>query len=206
MARLVTLNRLLVGHLHHPRESYWTLRKIGQELGRLRLPANDGFRRQVLADYRSFLFGSVRPVRGENRDRATAAVEWILRGQDATPDDGVSLGYFPCGEHSVGGWRPSYPETTGYIITSLLRYADATGRAEVRERALAMARWEVAVQMPSGAVQGGELTTPDRQSPAIFNTGMVLDGWVSTLQTCPDESILAAARRAADFLVADMTF
>src|SRR5580658_7240815 len=45
-----------------------------------------------------------------------ALLDWLLRAQKATPDDGVSESFhFPTQQ-----WRPSYPETTGYIICSLL--------------------------------------------------------------------------------------
>jgi hypothetical protein len=67
-----------------------------------------------------------------------------------------------------------------------------------------MARWECAVQMGNGAVQGGPVCAPERQTAAAFNTGMVLDGWCSLLALSPDTEIDASARRAADWLVADL--
>jgi uncharacterized protein YyaL (SSP411 family) len=115
----------------------------------------------------------------------------------------VSLGYFPCGADS-DGWRPSYPETTGYIITSLLAFADRYGDESSRIAALRMAQWEIAVQMGSGAVQGGPVCPPQLQTAAAFNTGMVLDGWCSAYIATRDAAILNAARRAADFLVGDL--
>jgi len=144
------------------------------------------------------------PIAGEGREHARLAVEWLLRAQSATPDDGVALGYFPCESEQGDGWRPSYPETTGYIITSLLTYARQAGDETVASAALRMARWEIDVQMPSGAVQGGPVCPPEQQTAAAFNTGMVLDGWCSAYQYAPDPHVFAAARRAADFLVNDV--
>ena len=131
---------------------------------------------------------------GETWERAVAAYDWLARAQDAMTDGGVAYGYFPC--DVAGGWKRSYPETTGYIITSLLEFARRTGRSEARERALRMARWEAAVQMPSGAVQGGIIAPPDKQTPAAFNTGMVLDGWTSALalERDPDDPLGGAPR------------
>jgi ribonuclease Z len=40
--------------------------------------------------------------------RAEAAAAWLLRGQAATRDDGVSLGYFPCHPDTTTGWLESY--------------------------------------------------------------------------------------------------
>ena len=48
------------------------------------------------------------------------------------------------------------------------------------------------MQLPSGAVQGGKLTSADRQEPVAFNSGMVLDGFVSLLECRPDAAIAEA--------------
>ena len=142
------------------------------------------------------------PGRISDRERLEAAVAWILCAQKASHDDGVSLGYFPLA--TDGGWRPSYPETTGYLITSLLRYAARYNQAEVRRAADAMARWEIDIQMASGAVQGGPVVPAEKQTPAAFNTGMVLDGWCSAYETTQDPIFLEAGVRAAQFLANDL--
>jgi hypothetical protein len=185
------------------RRSYWNGRLLATELARLFQPQNRAFRRHVGRDYRRYLTRPAPAASAGIDQHARAAVQWLLEAQKATPDDGVPLGYFPCGTQA-DGWLPSYPETTGYIITSLLAYAERFGDDRARDAALRMARWEVAVQMPSGAVQGGFVTAPDRQSAAAFNTGMVLDGWCSVLRLDGQREIFAAARRAADFLVDDL--
>lgn len=145
---------------------------------------------------------AVQPIAGDNALSADLAVRWLLRAQDATADDGVSYGYFPVA--GAAGWQASYPETTGYIMTSLLGYARQAGRPELVERVTRMGHWEVAIQMPSGAVQGGKVTSPERQSPAAFNTGMVLDGFVSLLEHGQDATVAEAAAGAVAFLLADL--
>src|SRR5207253_10077641 len=100
--------------------------------------------------------------------------------------------------------RPSYPETTGYIITSLLAFSDQTNDAVVRDAALRMAYWEIMIQMPSGAVQGGPVCPAPQQTAAVFNTGMVLDGWCSAYQATGNALFLEAGRRAAVFLDGDL--
>lgn len=186
-----------------PREKYWNAASTWGELLRLYADGNAGFRRHVQRDFVRFLLDRARPVSGGNDARARAAANWILRAQRATSDDGVALGYFPCSADGVR-WRPSYPETTGYIITSMLAFARRHEDAEVRAAALRMARWEASIQMPSGAVQGGPVVKRDRQTPAAFNTGMVLDGWCSAYEVTRESPLLDAARRAADFLVDDL--
>jgi hypothetical protein len=160
------------------------------------------FIRLLVRDSLRFMLGNVQPIGGETLERAKAAADWLLRAQAATPDDGVSYGYFPYG--SGNGWRTSYPETTGYIISTLLEYGKVTGDKKCAEAALRMAHWEVRVQMKSGAVQANALCAPEDQVAAAFNTGMVLDGWSAAFRFSHDERFLQAGRRAGDFLVGDV--
>ena len=129
------------------------------------------------------------------------AVEWMKRAQDATPDKGVSRGYSVAWSHYFGGkgWQPSYPETTGYIIPTMFDCADYLGDADLRRRALAMADWEIGVQMANGAVMGG--TVNPKPSPAVFNTGQVMLGWLRAYEETKQQTYLNACKRAADFLV-----
>ena len=185
------------------KEHYWTLLETTRGLKGLWRPGNRNFRRLVLRDWRQFVMGSGAGSDDDALARADAAASWLAKAQDATDDGGVSFGYFPT--EAEQGWLSSYPETTGYIIASLLDYAAVRNAPEFVERATRMSHWEVDVQLPSGAVQGGRLEADKAPTPAAFNTGMVLHGWARLLEQVEDERVLAAARRAADFLVDDMT-
>lgn len=121
------------------------------------------------------------------------AARWILRAQAATPDDGVSGGY-----SLEDGWIPSYSETTGYIIPTLLAYATYSGAAEYRERALAMAEWELTVQCPDGGFPGHFVDQV--HPPVVFNTGQVLFGLLAACQATDDARFLTAAQRAGGWL------
>ena len=94
---------------------------------------------------------------------------------------------------------PSYPETTGYIISTVFDYARESGREELFNRAVRMADWECDVQMTSGAVQGGTVNEPP--TPAVFNTGQVIFGWIRAFQETGTERYLASAVKAGEFLV-----
>ena len=185
------------------RAKYWRFSALVAEIRALFQPGREAFRGEVVRNHLRYSFLKVQPVRGETALRARAGVDWILRGQAATADDGVSLGYFPCNV-ADSGWKPSYPETTGYIITTLLAFSKTYGDPAVAQAAMRMARWEAAVQMRSGAVQGGPICAPDQQTAAAFNTGMVLDGLCSAYLDSKDVGLLEAARGAADFLINDL--
>ena len=183
------------------KQKYWDASHSLQKWKTILLGNDHIFRGVVLKDrFRSPK--AVTPVSGETAERAAAAVRWLVAAQNVTSDGGVSYGYFPVSPAS--GWESSYPETTGYIMTSLIAFARLTGQPDLVNRAYRMAQWEADIQMSSGAVQGGKVTTPEKQSPAAFNTGMVLDGFLSVLQERNDSEIFRAAERAGEFLVNDL--
>ena len=121
-------------------------------------------------------------------------LQWLMRAQDATSDDGVSYGY-----HLHEGWVVSYPETTGYILQTFLWYHDLFGGQNVFDRARRMARWEADVQMADGATPGRYGTA--RPVPVAFNTGQVLLGWAEYLRREREVRVEAAAVRAGRWLL-----
>ena len=130
-----------------------------------------------------------------------AAVSWLCRAQDVSGDGGVARSYSLVYNPYFGrkGWVPSYPETTGYIIPTFFDYARLSGRRDIADRAVRMADWECAVQMETGAVQGG--TVDQKPTPAIFNTGQVIFGWLRAFEETGIERYLRSAVRAGRYLL-----
>lgn len=141
---------------------------------------------------RDYFFGNREPVK-DSAVHLDAAMSWLCRAQDAGPDRGVARMF-----HVRDGWGASYPETTGYVIPTFLTYAKHFDRDEHAGRALEMAEWECAVQMPSGAVQGGVVT--DAPTPAIFNTGQVLFGWSAAHKAAGSPMYRKSALAAGNYL------
>lgn len=100
------------------------------------------------------------------------AVAWLCRAQDysASHDGGVARHF-----SLVTGWGASYPETTGYIVPTMLAYANWKGDETVRQRAKRMLDWLVSIQFPEGGFQGG-LIGDNPIVPVAFNTGQILLG------------------------------
>ncbi len=141
------------------------------------------------------------PAETAHDNHLNEAMSWLIRAQDATKSGGVSWGY------SLGwnphfkkkGWQPAYPEVTGYIIPTFFDYYNFTNHLDYFRRAIRMADWEIDVQMRNGAVQGGTINEPP--SPAVFNTGQVIQGWMRAFQETKDERYIDVSIRAADFLL-----
>ncbi|HET6232073.1 MAG TPA: hypothetical protein VFE05_18510 [Longimicrobiaceae bacterium] len=142
------------------------------------------------------------PAETSHVPHAEGAIDWLCAAQDACGGGGIARGYSLTYSpyFRSRGWQPAYPETTGYIIPTLLSAARFFGRPELAERALLAARWEVRVQLADGAVRGGVMGEPE--SPAIFNTGQVMLGWLASWEERGDDAFAAALARAGRFLAA----
>ncbi len=186
------------------KQRYWSSYNIFKRLACLLKSPNRDFAKHIARDFWNYAIRGNHPINGQTRERAQAALKWLYLAQDVTPDDGAAYGYFPCTSQTTQGWLPSYPETTGYIIQTLLDYANQYEEEEPRQRAMRMALWETEIQMPSGAVQGGPVCPPENQVAAVFNTGMVLQGYTAALKHQHDRRIFTAAQHAADFLLSDL--
>jgi hypothetical protein len=131
-------------------------------------------------------------------DRAVrAAIDWLLRAQDrSVSQDGGVARHFSL----LTGWSSSYPETTGYIVPTLLTYAELMGDDGARLRARRMLDWLVSIQLPSGAYQGG-LVDAQPVKPVTFNTGQILLGLAAGAREWGDP-YTTSMQRAGDWLIA----
>jgi len=123
-------------------------------------------------------------------------IGWLCRAQDnSTSRDGGVARHFSL----ITGWSTSYPETTGYIVPTLLTYAKLRQDEAIRRRAKRMLDWLVAIQLPDGSFQGGRIDAKP-VVPVTFNTGQILLGLASGVQEFGEE-YREPMRRAADWLV-----
>ena len=92
-------------------------------------------------------FVNAKDQKPNTNDHVTAlyiAVEWLLRSQYYMIDYGF-------GSYRLGKkWTTSYPETTGYIIETLIKYSHLKKENEIRNCCLRAADWLLSIQKPSG--------------------------------------------------------
>jgi hypothetical protein len=97
------------------------------------------------------------------------------------------------------GWSSSYPETTGYIVATLLDGRFDPDVEDSKRRATAMLDWLTSIQYPQGGFQGGMVDQTPRV-PVTFNTGQILLGLAAGAALKPE--FHAAMVKAADWLAA----
>lgn len=102
--------------------------------------------------------------------RTDAALHWLRRSIEATGRMGSSHSYAP-----VLGWNKAYPETTGYLIPTLLCYAKIKKDDSLRNLAFDCADWLCTIQLPDGAFAAG---LAGRNDSSVFNSSQVLFGFL----------------------------
>jgi uncharacterized protein YyaL (SSP411 family) len=127
-------------------------------------------------------------------DALAAAIRWLSLTHDVTQRRGSSKRF-----SLLHGWEAAFPETTGYVIGTLLAYAARTGEPGLSDRAREMGDWEIEIQGEDGGIMAGVVTERPKRS-IVFNTGMVMHGWVDLYEWGGDTRYLEAAIRAGRFL------
>ncbi|HET7009527.1 MAG TPA: hypothetical protein VFI11_02025 [Anaerolineales bacterium] len=133
---------------------------------------------------------------GSDADHLRSTFAWLSAAQDAIGSGGVSAFY----DLRQAVWGPAYPETTGYLIPTLLDHAQASGETEFHSRAIRMADWLLTIQLASGAFPIGPLWPDWERRPIVFDTGQVIHGLVSAFEATARSAYLQAAIRAGEWL------
>lgn len=102
------------------------------------------------------------------------AINWVHRSIDVNGGRGSSAYY-----HLMKGWSKPYPETSGYLIETLM----SSGEEKDQKATLFLGEWLLSIQLPSGAFPGGLGTLG---KPIFFDSGMILGGLNSLHQFDPD--------------------
>jgi hypothetical protein len=127
----------------------------------------------------------------KNRALDKAAV-WLMTSQGANNDGGMGS------YHLINKWTSSYPETTGYIIPTLIQYGKQNSSKEAIDSAIRAADFLVGIQKKSGGWQGGRIG--ENKPEIVFNTGQVIRGMISAYDQTGDMKYYEAAIKAGRWL------
>jgi hypothetical protein len=123
-----------------------------------------------------------------------ATADWLVRSIEH--GGGGSCAYFTL----AGGWSRPYPETSGYLIPTLLALPKQLPGFAGEDRAVAMGSWLLSLQDDEGWWRGGLHPPKDDAGPSVFNTAQILQGMVALADFTGEERWLAAARKAGRWL------
>ena len=125
-----------------------------------------------------------------------AAIAWILNAQALQSDGGVSAYIAYSGKKVVG---TSYPEVTGYIITTMINYYELCGEQAILDAANKMVDFEINIQMKSGSFPAGHIGGLSKES--VFNSAQVVDGLLSYYRKTGQEYCLRASIKCCDWII-----
>ena len=103
----------------------------------------------------------------------------------------------------VRGWSRPYPETTGYIIPTVLEAGRILDDSSAFSRALTYGTFLLRIQRPDGAWDG-HLYPARRPEPSVFNTAQILKGMCALAHTTGEERWRRAALRGAHWLTSHL--
>lgn len=101
------------------------------------------------------------------------------------------------------GWSRPYPETTGYLIPTLISISDALDNHKYSAAALRIGQWLLDIQSQDGSWHGGLFPSTSSKG-SVFNTGQILKGMMALFQFTGDHVFLSAADRGANWLASGM--
>jgi hypothetical protein len=164
-------------------------------LAKMALNGNLGYILYDMGRYRNGrkAFTTIPTTGSSDREEALRQViNWLLRAQERMRDDGFGS------YHAALGWGASYPETTGYIIPTLLDFSIKFKDERAFTAAVMAGDFLLKIQKPSGGWQGGRIG--ENKPEIVFNTGQVLRGMLALHVSCKDDKYLDSAVKAADWL------
>ena len=127
-----------------------------------------------------------------------SALDWIKKSECKT--GGSSAYYSP-----ILGWSKAYPETTGYLIPTLLNSFLITGDKSLEKMALRYGEWLIEIQNENGSWCSGLYPNINsKRSDSIFNTGQILRGLISLWHHTKDYYWLDSSDKALRWLCNDL--
>ena len=123
-----------------------------------------------------------------------AGASWLMRS--IVNGRGGSCAYYT----PLLGWSRPYPETTGYLIPTLIRLDNPVKTGNLLATAVKLGEWLLGIQLSEGAWQGGLYSKKRAGSASVFNTGQVLKGMAALYRATGESRWLDAASRGALWL------
>jgi hypothetical protein len=131
--------------------------------------------------------------------RAAAAADWLTRSIEACGGQGAA-GYYSRLHHPLRGWAPAFPQATGAIVPTLIRYSRFSQRQELTALAVGQARWAMSLQSLDGSFPGGFVHRGEKNEPSVFSTGRIVLGLIAAYDQTSDHDFLQSAANAARWL------
>lgn len=130
-------------------------------------------------------------------EKTKPTLDWIKASFEACGGKG-SAAYYSRLRHPLRGWSAAYPETTGYLIETMLDYNQLLHEDWLFDYAKSGADWICNLQKENGALPGG---LGENGKESVFNTGMMLFGLVAMYEKTNDQKYIDTCQKAVNWLI-----
>lgn len=127
-------------------------------------------------------------------DHLRQTISWIQLSIDKG-SGGSSAHYSP-----LKGWASPYPETSGYILTTLIDAAKHLNDEKLLDDAVSMGHWLLKLQHKDGWWPGGLYKKSNKHQPSVFNSAQIVDGMVSLAEATNEDVWLNSAKTSSRWL------
>lgn len=125
----------------------------------------------------------------ETKKHLELAAKWLLNAQTHA-GEGYAHSY-----DLMKGWSPAYPETTGYIISSMLKLSEKLKDSKLSDSAFRAGEWLLKIQNQDGSF------SDLRGKKHVFDTGQVIYGFLALYYYSKDNKWINASVRAAKWII-----
>ena len=129
------------------------------------------------------------------------SLNWIQNAQKSYPDGGISRGFYLLGKSlksNFSGWQLSYPETTGYLLPTLINIKKEFNIENIDSLIDRMAYFLLSISK-NGNVKGGSVEKKNNFS--AFDTAQVIKGLISYYNFKKNDIFLKRAIDCGNFLI-----
>jgi uncharacterized protein YyaL (SSP411 family) len=117
------------------------------------------------------------------------AADWLLESQRVSGGTGYSHSY-----SLLSGWKPPYPETSGYIISSMFSAFDMLEDPKYKNSAISAGEWILSIQNSDGSF------SDLHGRPQVFDTGQIIYGLLELYSREKKAEYLDSAAKAGKWL------
>ena len=133
---------------------------------------------------------------------ALAALSWMKRSIISKNFKGSSAKYYHPLYRPFKGWEKSYPETSGYLLSTLKNYDNHLQKENLNPFISSTTTWLLSIQNKNGSFPAG---FHQKANPSVFNTAQILLGFIALLNTkIVDIKIKQSAEKAFAYLIDGM--
>lgn len=128
-----------------------------------------------------------------DKKKLDLAIQWLRRSIDINRGNGSSAFY-----HPLKGWASAYPETTGYLIPTMIKVGQNTKDDGLISRAMNCADWLCNIQLADGHFPAGPGGT---MNPNVFDTGQIILGLTTAYKEWNCDHYFEALNRSVNKLL-----